>query len=81
MYVSYVSSLILIIGFFIGVYFTSPSDAGSYGVTIILLTSISDYLQYFLKQIITVESIMVSSERAMLITKLTPEAELRTKYD
>jgi ATP-binding cassette subfamily C (CFTR/MRP) protein 4 len=50
-------------------------------VTIILLTGISDYLQYFLKQIITVESIMVSSERAMFITKLTPEAELRTKYD
>lgn len=78
---SYVSSLILIIGFFIGVYFTTPEQAGNYGVTIILLTSISDYLQYFLKQIITVESIMVSSERAMLITKLTPEAELRTKYD
>lgn len=72
MYVSYVSSLILIIGFFIGIYFISPSRAGSYGVTIILLTSISDYLQYFLKQIITVESIMVSSERAMLITKLNP---------
>lgn len=54
MYVSYVSSLILIIGFFIGIHFISPEDAGSYGVTIILLTSISDYLQYFLKQIITV---------------------------
>jgi len=60
-YISYVSSLILIIGFFIGVYFNSPTDAGNYGVTIVLLTSISDYLQYFLKQIITVESIMVSS--------------------
>jgi ATP-binding cassette subfamily C (CFTR/MRP) protein 4 len=80
-YVSYVSSLILIIGFFIGVHFIAPADAGNYGVTIILLTSISDYLQYFLKQIITVESIMVSSERAMLITKLTPEADLRTHYD
>ena len=60
-YVSYVSSLILVIGFFIGIYFISPQDAGNYGVTIILLTSVSDYLQYFLKQIITVESIMVSS--------------------
>jgi ATP-binding cassette, subfamily C (CFTR/MRP), member 4 len=53
-YISYVSSMILIIGFFIGVYFISASEAGNYGVTIILLTSISDYLQYFLKQIITV---------------------------
>lgn len=53
-YVSYVSSLILVVGFFIGIYFISAEDAGNYGVTIILLTSISDYLQYFLKQIITV---------------------------
>lgn len=51
----------MFIAFIIGVHLTDPSEAGNYGVTIILLTSVSDYLQYFLKQIITVQSIMLSS--------------------
>jgi len=41
-------------GFFIGVYKASPADTGHFGVLIVLLTAMSDYLQYFLKQIITV---------------------------
>lgn len=77
-YVSYASSLIMFVAFFIGVHLTSPSEAGNYGVTIILLTSVSDYLQYFLKQIITVQSIMLSSERAKKIVNLPSEAPFRT---
>ena len=53
-YVSFASSLIMLAGFFIGVYKTSPADTGNFGVLIVLLTAMSDYLQYFLKQIITV---------------------------
>ena len=71
-YVSYASSLFMFAAFFMGVHLTAPSEAGNYGVTIVLLTSVSDYLQYFLKQIITVQSIMLSSERARKIVNLPP---------
>jgi len=36
-------------GFFIGIYKASPADTGLFGVLIVVLTAMSDYLQYFLK--------------------------------
>jgi ATP-binding cassette subfamily C (CFTR/MRP) protein 4 len=80
-YVSFASSLVMFAGFFIGVYQASPSDTGHFGVLIVLLTAMSDYLQYFLKQIITVESIMLSCERAMKIINLPAEAPFTNEYD
>jgi ATP-binding cassette subfamily C (CFTR/MRP) protein 4 len=59
-YVSYFSILTLIIGYLIGVYNSTPQTAGLYGVSVVFLVQINDYLQWFLRQIIVMESIMVS---------------------
>lgn len=66
-YVSYFSILALIIGALIGVYNSNVETAGLYGVSIVFLVQINDYIQWFLRQIIVMESIMVSVERAKLI--------------
>jgi ATP-binding cassette subfamily C (CFTR/MRP) protein 4 len=76
---SYASVLICGVGFFVGV--SQISNGGLYGISIVFLLQMSDYLQWFLRQIINMESIMVSVEREFAITNLQPEAPLRTDYD
>jgi ATP-binding cassette subfamily C (CFTR/MRP) protein 4 len=73
---SYISVIICGAGFFLGVYFIET--AGLYGVSIVFLLQVSDYLQWFLRQIINLESIMVSFERNLAIANLESEAPLRT---
>jgi ATP-binding cassette subfamily C (CFTR/MRP) protein 4 len=77
--INYVAVLIISISFFVGI--ESIPSPGLYGVTVIFLLQMSDYLQWFLRQIINMESIMVSVERGYSITQLKPEAPLRTEYD
>lgn len=76
---SYVSVLICGVGFFIGVKYIE--SGGLYGISIVFLLQVSDYLQWFLRQIINMESIMVSVERSFAISNLPSEAPLRTDYD
>ena len=52
-----------------------------YGVSVVFLAQISDYLQWFLWQLVALESLMVSVERTFQITELNPEKELTTNYD
>lgn len=59
-YVSFFSIFILIIGYMLGVLNSTPETAGLYGVSVVFLVQINDYLQWFLRQIIVMESIMVS---------------------
>ena len=66
-YVSYFSIGILTIGFIIGAYNSTPETAGLYGVSVVFLVQINDYLQWFLRQMIVMESIMVSVERSKKI--------------
>ena len=80
-YIAYFSLLVTIIGFIIGVAnienseddASKASKAGLYGVSIVFLLQINDYLQWFLRQIISTESYMVSVERAFLIKRLNSE--------
>lgn len=76
---SYISVLICGIGFFVGVRYIE--NGGLYGISIVFLLQVSDYMQWFLRQIINMESIMVSVERSVAIANLEPEAPLRTEYD
>jgi ATP-binding cassette subfamily C (CFTR/MRP) protein 4 len=76
---NYVSVVVISISFFVGIEII-PS-AGLYGVTVIFLMQMSDTFQLFLRQVINMESIMVSVERGAAVTNLAPEADLRTDYD
>lgn len=78
---NYASIIVIIIGWIIGIAVVNPSTAGLYGVSVIFLIQISDYLQWFLRQIINLESMIVSVERTFIITDLPPEKDLRTPYD
>lgn len=80
-YVSYFSIVILIVGYMAGVYNATPETAGLYGVSVVFLVQINDYLQWFLRQIIVMESIMVSVERSKRIVNEPSEKALRTDYD
>jgi ATP-binding cassette subfamily C (CFTR/MRP) protein 4 len=73
------SILVCGIGFFVGI--SQIKEAGLYGMSIVLLLQVSDYIQWFLRQIINTESIMVSVERGLALANLEPEAPLRTEYD
>ena len=80
-YSTSVSLLILIIGFVLGVRnieadesLTSNSTlAGLYGVTVVFLLQINDNVQWTLRQINLMESIMVSAERSFVVKDLLPE--------
>lgn len=76
---SYVSVLICGVGFFVGIVYID--NGGLYGISIVFLLQVSDYIQWFLRQIINMESIMVSVERSFGIANLPSEAPLRTDYD
>jgi hypothetical protein len=54
----------------IGVQNSTPETAGLYGITVVFLIQINDYLQWFLRQMISVESMMVSVERTFEIVNL-----------
>jgi ATP-binding cassette subfamily C (CFTR/MRP) protein 4 len=76
---SYTSVIICGVGFFVGV--SQIENGGLYGISIVFLLQVSDYLQWFLRQIINMESIMVSVERGFAVANLESEAPLRTEYD
>jgi hypothetical protein len=46
-------------------------------VSVVFLIQISDYLQWFLRQLIGLESMIVSVERTFIIADLPAEKELR----
>lgn len=59
----------------------NENNSALYAVSVIYLFQITDYLQSFIRQIIGLESMMVSVERAMIIAELPSEKELVTDYD
>jgi ATP-binding cassette subfamily C (CFTR/MRP) protein 4 len=78
-YISYVSIAMAAIGVFIGI--KTAKDPGIYGVAIVFILQLIDFIQWLLRQLVNMESIMVSVERAYLIAHLPDEGPLRTEYD
>jgi ABC-type multidrug transport system fused ATPase/permease subunit len=74
-------TLLMAIGMEVGIQQTSSINSGLYAVTVIFLVQFSELLQWFLRQTIAVESLMLSSERAFQIIDLPSEKALRTQYD
>jgi hypothetical protein len=71
----------MLIGMELGVWKSTPLNAGLYAVTVIFLVQFSEFVQIFLRQAIAVESLMLSSERVFQIINLQAEKELRNDYD
>ena len=70
-YVFFLGGIVLMaIGMEVGIQHSSSIDGGLYGVIVIFLILFSELLQWFLRQAITIESLMLSSERAFQIINL-----------
>lgn len=69
------------IGWVLGIFIITPETAGVYSVSVLFLLKINDSLQKFLRQLIVLESMMVSVERTFILKDLPAEKELRTNYD
>ena len=53
-YVSYISIIILVIGYLIGVYNSTAQTAGLYGLSVVFLSQVNDMIQWVLRQTIVV---------------------------
>jgi hypothetical protein len=53
-YVSYISIIILVIGYLIGVYNSTTQTAGLYGLSVVFLSQVNDMIQWVLRQTIVV---------------------------
>lgn len=71
----------MLVGMTLGISQSTTATSGLYGVTIIYLFIFCDMFQWVLRQIVTSESLLISYERAMQITNLPAEKELRNEYD
>ena len=72
-YISYFSVLIIIVGFLLGIANIIGEDAATvqlYLVSVIFFISFNEFLNFFLRQFIQLESIMVSSQRSLSIIEL-----------
>lgn len=69
------------VAMFIGINQSTAATASLYGIIIIYLFDFCDIYQWFLRQIMDSESMLVSYERIAQAIALKPEKELRTKYD
>ena len=63
----------MVIGWIVGLIMLDPDNPGLYAVSVVFLLQVSDYLQWFLRQMIIMESLLVSVERAQALTKLNSE--------
>lgn len=59
----------------------TPETAGLFGVSVVFLIKVNDTLQKFLRQLIVLESMMVSVQRTFGLIKLPAEKEFRSDYD
>jgi uncharacterized membrane protein len=56
---------LMMAGMLMGISQITAANSGLYGVTIVYLITISDVMQWILRQLILVESLMVSAERIL----------------
>ena len=65
--VNYSTITLMTVGWIIGIVIITPETAGLYGISVVFLIQICDHLQWSLRQLINLESLMLSVERAFLI--------------
>ena len=67
---NYATNIFMTIGWIIGIAIVTPETAGLYGVSVVFLIQVCDRLQWSLKQIITLETFMVSTERSFSVLEM-----------
>lgn len=72
-YETIISLLLMLAGLMMGINLIDAEDAGLYGVTAVYLITISEFMQWILRQTILVESLMVSAARILQLRDLTTE--------
>jgi hypothetical protein len=65
--------ILITVGWVIGIATVTPETVGLYGVSVLFLQQANDYLVFFLRQLIALESIMVSVERTLIVAELPSE--------
>jgi uncharacterized membrane protein len=73
--------MLLLTGMIIGINQSTASGSGLFGVILIQLLGFCESYQFFLKVIMFTESYLVSYERAVEVSNLETEKELRNTYD
>ena len=69
-YQTLISNILLAIGVLMGVAIINTQDKGLLGITIVYLVLISEFSHWILKQLLLIESLMVSAKRMLMITTL-----------
>jgi len=80
-YVTVIGIILMAIGMEVGIQQSTPLNYGLYGMTVVFLIGFTELLNWNLRQMNSVESLMLSSERAFQIINLKSEKPLRTEYD
>lgn len=75
------SIVLMLIGWVLGIYVVTPETAGLFGVSVVFLIKVNDTLQKFLRQLIVLESMMVSVQRTFGLIDLPAEKEFKSDYD
>ena len=70
---TYLSGLNIWLSYTFGIIFVKPETAGLNGISIIFLEQSSDLLQYYVRQAVILESMMVNVEKALILTQLPAE--------
>ena len=80
-FVYYGTVIILLLGMELGAIGINSTNSILFGVQILYLFRMSQTIQFFLRQLITIEGLMISVERTSLVTQLPPESQLYSHYD
>jgi len=80
-YITLFGILLMAVGMELGIWHSTPINAGLYGITVIFLVQFSEFVYVILRQVLVVEVLMMSSERAFQIINLPSEKDMRTDYD
>jgi hypothetical protein len=80
-YQTILSIILLVVCIIVSIVQSDQNSSALFGIILIYLVSISECFQYYLMQILMVESMMVSAQRILRFLTLPHEKSLRTDYD
>ena len=80
-FISYSAIIILVLGMELGAAAINEHNSILFGVQILYTYRMVQVVQFFLRQLITMEALMISVERTNAMTSLPSEKELFTLYD
>jgi len=80
-YETIASIFLMAAGMVLGIHVLHQTNTGHYGVAVLYLITVSEVLQWILRQMICLESYLVSAQRILQFDSYDVEKALRTPYD